>query len=220
MKMTYLFGLVTALGLTVVSNYANAQDLQAQLLKAMCNRNWAQSIQIVDRILKGVPKEQRSQWLDYRKGLVALQQSKNRTYRPPECQQVSKPTQQSLNTGKAYTSGSFDIAVNSTRTETGDEFLRPKDGYRWLVIRVSIRNRTNTPQFHFSEGSFDLKDGSGKFYEETILAKYQPIPNAKIGAGHTVSGELVYEVPSDLRGLVLEYNPYAPDGKKLTIPIN
>lgn len=197
-----------------------AQTLQTQLMAAMCKGNWAGAISVVDRIIKTVPKDQKPQWQDYRKGLVSLKQSGNRTYRPPECPQQSKPTLPSHSGQTTYGSGSFDFTLAGTRTTLGEGSITPKEGYTWLIIKLTIRNRSNIAEYYFSEGSFSLKDRTGAYYEETILAQHQRFPVAKIGVGHTVSGEIAYEVPVGISGLILEYTPHSPAGKPLAIPLN
>lgn len=220
MKIYHITTAVLSSLLITLASPATAQNLQAQLMAAMCKGNWTGAIQTVDRIIKTIPKNQQKEWLDYRKSLVALQKSGNKTYRPPECPQTTTPTNAPTNTQRTYRSGSFDIAVLGTRTASGDEYTQPKDGHTWLIVNLSIRNNSQTPQYYFSEGAFQLKDASGTYYEESIPPESKRLPNAKIGTGKTVTGEIAYEVPTGTRGFTLEYDPHSPAGKPLAFPIN
>ena len=89
----------------------------------------------------------------------------------------------------------FVVTVNSVKTSKGDQFIKPKSGNTFLVVDVTIKNASKAEQNVSSLLSFEMKDGTGQKYTETILSDLTP-PDGKIEAGGLLKGQMPYEVPS------------------------
>jgi hypothetical protein len=89
----------------------------------------------------------------------------------------------------------FVVTVNSVKTSKGDQFIKPKSGNMFFVVDVTIKNASKAEQNVSSLLSFEMKDGTGQKYTETILSDLTP-PDGKIEAGGLLKGQMPYEVPS------------------------
>jgi F0F1-type ATP synthase membrane subunit c/vacuolar-type H+-ATPase subunit K len=98
----------------------------------------------------------------------------------------------------------FIVTVNSVKTSNGDQFIKPKSGNTFLVVDVTIKNASKSEQNISSLLNFEIKDGAGQKYTETILTDVTP-PDGKIEAGGLLKGQLPYEVPSSQHDFVFSF---------------
>jgi hypothetical protein len=91
----------------------------------------------------------------------------------------------------------FVVTVNSFKIGKSDNiYIKPKDGDKYVIVDVTIKNTLNDEQAVSSLMMFDLKDDEGQKYTETFLTGATP-PDGKIAANDMLKGQLVYEVPTD-----------------------
>ncbi len=99
----------------------------------------------------------------------------------------------------------YAVTVNSVKTSTGDSVFSPKSGNIYLVIDVTVKNTSASPQDVSSFIDFELQDSTGQKYEETFTDIGTPPDQTGLPAGRLIRGQLVYEVPASMHQFTFSY---------------
>lgn len=93
----------------------------------------------------------------------------------------------------------------STTTKIG-EFTEADAGNELLVVRLAYKNITN--EFHSVSGLLRtrVRDDDDYSYDQSLLGTEQALNDGEIAPGEVERGEVVYEVPQDATGFVLEFD--------------
>jgi Domain of unknown function (DUF4352) len=83
---------------------------------------------------------------------------------------------------------------------------------RFLAADLTFENVSEGAVSVSSLLEFVLKNGEGYSASQTIHTQQRELAEGEIGPGQKVSGEIVYEVPLESRGLQLDYKPFARGG--------
>ncbi len=122
---------------------------------------------------------------------------------------VTLPTSaqsQHFKVGEAVKVGdTWEVTVNSVKTNNGSEYLKPKDGKTYLVVNVTTKNLTNQEQNMSSILNFSLKDTTGQKADIAIIPNVDVAPNGKVEAGGLLRGNLAYEVPKSEKKFTLSF---------------
>lgn len=93
------------------------------------------------------------------------------------------------------------------RTESIGEFQEADAGNTFVVVRLAVKNRTQDEFVNFSGLlQTQLKDAEDYTYDQTIAATGQTFQGGQLAPGEVSRGDLVYEVPKDAEGLVLQFD--------------
>ncbi len=98
----------------------------------------------------------------------------------------------------------FVVAVNSFKTNPGDDIFKPKSGNKFVVVDVTLKNVGSNEQDISSLLQFTLKDATGQKYDETIISNITP-PDGKLAAGDIVKGQIAYEVSASQHDFTLAF---------------
>ncbi len=101
----------------------------------------------------------------------------------------------------------WQIIVNSVKTDDGGQFSALKSGDTYLVLDISMTNLSSTEQNVSSMLFFTLQDSTGQKYDETIDPNASSTLDGKVEAGSPLRGSLAYEVPSSIHSFVLNFSP-------------
>lgn len=119
---------------------------------------------------------------------------------------VSTGGAQRYKVGDTVKLGTWQVTVNSAKTSAGDDFSKPKAGYTFLIVDVTLVNNDSQTQPASSFLFFSIKDSTGQQYEETFLSGNTP-PDGNVAAGDKLRGQLVYEVPQSQHQFTLTFQP-------------
>jgi flagellar basal body-associated protein FliL len=110
--------------------------------------------------------------------------------------------------GQTANIASMDVTVNSTKTSQGDQYSVPKTGKQYLIVDVTVNNKSGQAQTISSLLSFTLQDSTGQKYTEalTSLSGVTP-PDGSVQDGAKLRGQLVYEVPKSMKSYTFEFQP-------------
>jgi len=97
------------------------------------------------------------------------------------------------------------FTVNSFTALPAGQFEQPSPGNEFLDVNVTVQNVGTTSQTVSSALNFDLRDGTGQKYTETIYSGKTP-PDGQVSVGSKLAGDLVYEVPATGSGWELHYS--------------
>jgi hypothetical protein len=101
---------------------------------------------------------------------------------------------------------SWDMTVNSLKTNQGQGFDTPKNGTVYLLIDVTLKNISTSEQAVSSLAMFSLRDIIGQEYTETITTFTHPL-DGKVEAGAPIRGTFAYEVPPSQRQFTFAFTP-------------
>jgi hypothetical protein len=117
--------------------------------------------------------------------------------------------------------GAFRITINSLSNPTGAGYEKP-EGYVFLMVDITIENISSSST-DFSAAYTYLKDPFGRIYYTPTFGADQfggIDPSGELSAGEKVRGQIVFEVPKDMKDLLFVYDDSRNDKGKLFIKIS
>jgi flagellar basal body-associated protein FliL len=110
--------------------------------------------------------------------------------------------------GQTANIASMDVTANSTKTSQGDQYSTPKAGNQYLIVDVTVNNKSGKAQTISSLLSFTLQDSTGQKYTETFTSlSGVTAPDGSVQDGAKLRGQLVYEVPKSMKSYTFEFLP-------------
>jgi hypothetical protein len=89
---------------------------------------------------------------------------------------------------------------------SGNDFLSPDSGNRWVAIDVEVFNVGTEPHDVTSIFCFDLQDDANRSFDQEIFSgSTVAAPNGEVVPGASRRGTVVYEVPTAAAGLRLNF---------------
>ena len=111
--------------------------------------------------------------------------------------------------GDVITLGDMVMVVLGWSSPEGDDFNKPDDGKKFIVVDVIFVNQGNQSYSISSLLQMELKDGTGQRYNGDLMAAMAAdasSPDGELGAGERVRGSVGYQVPQDVTGLQFVFN--------------
>lgn len=121
--------------------------------------------------------------------------------------------------GDIVQSGSNIFMVNAVRKDPGVEFMKPKEGFTYLIVDATIENKSNEKINASTLLQMYVKDEQGTKYTPTIGAKTTGSLDGEILAGDKTKGEVVFEVPATATGLKFYFNPNWLTGQSIVVDL-
>lgn len=124
-----------------------------------------------------------------------------------------------FNVGESVQVGDLVITVNEVTSPPGEGFNQPDDGYRFVLVDVTIENRGDRSRFLSSIQTW-IKDAQGYCYTENITATSLATGgriDGELPAGQTVRGQIGFEVPADASELRFVFDPDVIGGTPVSI---
>lgn len=122
-------------------------------------------------------------------------------------QEQEKPKVETFKIGDSVKAGNLIFTVNSTRTDEGNEFIKPGEGKTYYIVDVTVENTGDESEVVSSLMMFKLFDADGYNYSVTIGPETKGSVDGEVAAGRKIRGELVFEIPVESSGLELEIEP-------------
>ncbi|HKV59277.1 MAG TPA: DUF4352 domain-containing protein [Ktedonobacteraceae bacterium] len=110
----------------------------------------------------------------------------------------------------------YAVTVNSVKTSTGDDISQPKTGNIYIVLDVTVKNTSTSPQDVSSFINFELQDTTGQKYDTAFTDIGTPPDQTGLQPGKLIRGQLVYEVPSSLHQFTFSYLDFLANGTLAT----
>ena len=117
--------------------------------------------------------------------------------------------QQMFAIGDIIEIGDLTLTVNEVTNPPGDEFNKPDEGYKFVVVDVTITNNGSEAASVSSLMQMSLKDDTGQAYDLDLMASVASggtTPDGEIAAGETIRGQAGYQVPEEASGLVFVFD--------------
>lgn len=103
-------------------------------------------------------------------------------------------TSKTFSIGESVKMGDLVFTLNSARWDTGNEFLSPEEGERWLALDCTITNNSDKSTTISSMLMFKLYDEENYSCDQEITANTKGSLDGELGAGRKMSGEVAYSV--------------------------
>lgn len=114
---------------------------------------------------------------------------------------------QAAGLGIRQESGGVAITVVGLRTERSIEnFFTADPGKVYVVVDVVIEN-TARDEAPYNPLYFQLKDADGFEYHASFMAPAPSLKSGKLAKGERVRGNVAFETPQNVAGLVLSFQP-------------
>jgi len=117
--------------------------------------------------------------------------------------------------GSTATFGDFEVVVKSVTRDyaSTDSYTQPSDGNEFVVVKVSVKNVTDSTQ-SFTKYDLKLIDG-GVANDASFVASVDPsFTGGSLVAGGTAEGNIVFEAKQGASGLKLQYETTVYDYEK------
>jgi hypothetical protein len=120
---------------------------------------------------------------------------------------TSQPTQHFKVGDTVKVGDTWQVVINSVKTDPPGQFSSLKSGNVYLLIGVSLTNISNKEQTTSSLADWKLTGTDGQSYNTTYDSDAPSAPDGKVEAGSPSKGTLVYEVPSTVKEFRLAFAP-------------
>jgi hypothetical protein len=124
---------------------------------------------------------------------------------------ASQPAEEKkLGVGDSVEAGGVRATLNDVRVLPTTNFDRPVESPDNLFVATDLtfENVSDEPLAISSLLEFVLKNEEGYSASQTMHTQQRQLAEGEITPGQKMSGEIVYEVPPDSRGLQLDYRPF------------
>ena len=96
--------------------------------------------------------------------------------------------------GDTVSMGDLVFTLNSARWDEGDEFSKPEEGERWLVVDCTIENQSNESTTISSMLMFTFYDEDGYSMDQEIFVDTKGSLDGELGSGRKLSGEIAFSI--------------------------
>ncbi len=96
--------------------------------------------------------------------------------------------------GDVVRMGDLVFTVNSARWEEGDEWFKPEEGERWLLLDCTIENESNKSTSISSLLMFKLYDEDSYSRDMELFADTKGSLDGEVGVGRKMRGEIAFSV--------------------------
>jgi hypothetical protein len=116
-----------------------------------------------------------------------------------------------LGVGDSVGVGGVEATLNGVRILPTSDLDRPiqNPDNRFLATDLTFENASDGPVSVSGLLGFVLKNEEGYSASQTVHTRQKELAEGEIPPGRKASGEIVYEVPPNSRGLQLDYRPFA-----------
>ncbi len=128
--------------------------------------------------------------------------------------ETPRPEEEPLGVGDSVEVDGVAATLNEVRILPTTDFDQPLENpdNEFLATDLTFENVSGEPVAISSLLEFVLKNEEGYSASQTIHSQQQQLAEGEIAPGQKMSGEIVYEVPPESRGLQLDYRPFARGG--------
>ncbi len=101
------------------------------------------------------------------------------------------------------------IQVLQVTYPAGNEIIKPKEDFKFAAVDVTVENQGNTTQEISSIVQMYLKDSTGQKYTFHLGAQSiidSGLPNDELQPGEKIRGQIGFQVPKDVQGLIFVFD--------------
>lgn len=113
------------------------------------------------------------------------------------------------------------LVVNSIEKNAGSDFDKPKDGYEFVIVNVTIKNGGSS-EISYNPYDFELQNSNGEITHITFTTvnSSTALHDGSLASGGQTSGSVAFEAPIDDSGLILKYKSNIFDNNEIKVKLN
>ncbi len=108
--------------------------------------------------------------------------------------ETAAPATETFSIGDTVKMGDLEFTLKGARWDQGDQFMKPDQGERWLVLDCEIENRSDKSTSISSLLMFTLYDEDNYSMDMEFFANTKGSLDGELGAGRKMAGELAFNV--------------------------
>jgi hypothetical protein len=128
---------------------------------------------------------------------------------PPPDEILGETEQEVFAINETIQIGSMLLVVNDVAYPAGDQFNRPSEGNKFLVVDLTLENSGNTTASVSTLLQMWVKDPTGQQYQVDLsatVASGGTTPDGELVPGERIRGQVGFQVPMDMEELVFVFN--------------
>lgn len=127
----------------------------------------------------------------------------------PPASIAGETSQQIYKVGDVIAMGTSTLTINEILFPAGDQFIKPNEGNKFIVVDLTIENKGTTAITVSTLLQMWLKDDAGRKYDVDLMATSASggsTPDGEISPGEKVRGQVGFQVPENATGLVFVFD--------------
>lgn len=112
---------------------------------------------------------------------------------------------ETFNIGDVVAFENTSLTVNEFSYATGSQFNEPEEGYKYLLVDITVENTSSETINISTLLQMYVKDSDHKKYAVDIMASMESsssLPEGELSPGESIRGQVGYQVPENATGLV------------------
>lgn len=113
------------------------------------------------------------------------------------------------------------LIVNGIEKSAGSDFDKPKDGYEFVIVNVTIKNGGSS-QISYNPYDFELQNSNGEITHITFTTvdNNTALHDGSLASGGQTTGSVAFEAPINDSGLILKYKANMFDNNEIKVKLN
>lgn len=128
-------------------------------------------------------------------------------------------SQQTYNVGDFIAIGTATLTVHGVQYPAGDQFSKPKAGYKFLVVDLTIENKGATEILFSVLDQPSLKDSNGQQYYFSQPASGSSFFGGNIAPGEKLDGQVGFEVPENSSGFIFVFDARSWGSERILVAL-
>lgn len=127
----------------------------------------------------------------------------------PPAELAGESEQQTFKVGDIVEIGTLALTVNEVTSPAGDDFNKPEAGKKFLVVDLTVENKSAETAAISSLLQMSLKDAGGQTYDMDLSASVASggtSPDGELAPGEKIRGQIGFQVPTEATGLVFVFD--------------
>lgn len=127
----------------------------------------------------------------------------------PPSEIAGETEQTTYSVGDVIEVGDLTMVVNEVTYPEGDEFNKPDEGNKFVVVDLTLENRGAEAATISTLMQMSLKDATGQRYDVDLMAEVASggaSPDGELAPGEKLRGQVGFQVPETAEGLVFVYD--------------
>ena len=127
----------------------------------------------------------------------------------PPAELVGELDQETFAVGDIIEMGDLTLTVNEIAFPEGDNFTKPDEGKKFIVVDLTLVNNSSEAKAVSSMLQMYLKDTTGQKYDLDLMASVASggtTPDGEIAPSEKIRGQVSFQVPEDIDGLVFVFD--------------
>lgn len=100
------------------------------------------------------------------------------------------------------------LTVNEVTKSSGSEYDKPKSGYEFVIVKITLENIGNSP-ISYNPYDFKMQNSQGQITEQafTTVDQDTALQSGELAPGGKITGTIPFEQPVNDPSLQLQYSP-------------